>query len=170
MVWWAPLNHGHVLEPVVNTGDALPSLIQSPERDITRSPGGSGSWDQWDYMLYKLWTPGFDLEQSQNEALPGSWCCGVLWGRECPCLISVCLFCQAVTSTYVQQAGLCGTASEEHVWWGSDGELPGQWDAGAACLAGAKACWVSLSFEKQLTLSLCLRIWVSRRSQEVLYF
>ena len=30
----------------------------------------------------------------------------------------------------------------------SDGELPGQWDAGAACLAGAKACWVSLFFEK----------------------
>lgn len=102
--------------------------------------------------------PGFEPGQSQNEAPSGSMCCGILWGRECPCIMSVCLLCQAVTSACAQQAGLCGAASEEHVWWGSDGELPGQWDAGAACLAGTKACWVSLSLEKQHTLSLCHRI------------
>lgn len=90
-----------------------------------------------------------NLNKARMKASPGSGCCGSLWGRQCPWIMYVCLLCQEwVTSACAQQAGLCGAASEEHVWWGSDGELPGRWDAGAACLAGAKACWVSLFFEK----------------------
>lgn len=155
------LNYGQVLEPVLNTRDD--TAITNSELDqflrfraqegislealVVQGVGTSGlvCYASLEYLA-------LNPNKARIKASPGSGCCGGLWGRQCPCIMSMCLLCQVVTSACAQQAGLCGAASEEHVCWGPDGELPGQWDAGAACLAGATARWVSLSFEKQHTL------------------